>query len=34
MFSMGRNQSLINKHKKLGWSVDKIKSHELVKKIN
>lgn len=34
MFSIGRNQGLINKHKKLGWSVDKIKSHELIKKIN
>ena len=32
MFSIGRNQNLINKHKKLGWSVDNTKSHELVKK--
>jgi len=34
MFSIGRNQNLINKHKKLGWSVDNTRSHELVKKIN
>tara|TARA_R100000935_G_scaffold40403_1_gene61939 strand:+ start:49 stop:459 length:411 start_codon:yes stop_codon:yes gene_type:complete len=34
MFSIGRNQNLINKHKKLGWSVDNTKSQELVKKIN
>ncbi len=33
MFSIGRNKSLINSHKKLGWTVDKDPSHELIKKI-
>jgi len=33
MFSIGRNKSLINSHEKLGWTVDKDPSHELIKKI-
>lgn len=31
MFSIGRNQSLINIHKKIGWEVDKKQSYELLK---
>jgi len=31
MFSIGRNKSLINMHKKIGWKVDKKQSHELLK---
>ena len=31
VFSIGRNKNLIDKHKKLGWSIDKKPSHELVK---
>lgn len=33
MFSIGRNQSLINTHKKLGWDVDNKSSYEIAKKI-
>lgn len=33
MFSIGRNQSLINTHKKLGWDVDNKASYEIAKKI-
>ena len=33
MFSIGRNKSLINIHKELGWNVDNKSSHELVKNI-
>ena len=33
MFSIGRNQSLINTHKKLGWNVDNKSSYEIAKKI-
>ena len=33
MFSIGRNQSLINTHKKLGWDVDNKPSYEIAKKI-
>jgi hypothetical protein len=31
MFSIGRNQSLINIHKKIDWKVDKKQSYELLK---
>jgi len=31
VFSIGRNQKLIDTHEKLGWNVDKTPSHELVK---
>ena len=31
MFSIGRNSSLIDTHKKLGWHVDKKPSYEIVK---
>ena len=31
MFTIGRNQKLINKHKELGWQVDKKPSYEIVK---
>lgn len=34
MFSIGRNQSLINIHKKLNWVVDTKESYEITKKIN
>lgn len=34
MFSIGRNNQLIETHKKLGWHVDKKPSHELVKILN
>jgi hypothetical protein len=30
-FTMGRNKSLINIHKQLGWTVDEDPSHEIVK---
>ena len=33
MFSVGRNQHLINTHKKLGWFVDKKPSYEIVKNL-
>ena len=33
MFSIGRNQNLINTHKKLGWDVDNKPSYEIAKKI-
>jgi len=33
MFSIGRNQSLINTHKKLGWDIDNKPSYEIAKKI-
>lgn len=33
MFSIGRNRHLIETHKKLGWTVDKDPSHELIKNI-
>ena len=33
MFSIGRNESLINIHEELGWNVDDKSSKELVKKI-
>lgn len=34
MFSIGRNQSLINIHKKLNWVVDTKESYEITKQIN
>jgi len=34
IFSIGRTNSLIDTHKKLGWVVDNKPSHEIVKKIN
>lgn len=34
MFSIGRNKSLINIHKKLNWSIDEKASYEITKKIN
>ena len=33
MFSVGRNQHLINTHKKLGWFVDEKPSYEIVKNL-
>jgi len=33
MFSIGRNKHLIETHKKLGWTVDKNPSYEIIKKI-
>ena len=33
IFSIGRNKSLIETHKKLNWTVDKKPSHELIKKL-
>lgn len=33
MFSIGRNKHLIKTHEKLGWTVDKDPSHELIKNI-
>ena len=33
MFSIGRNQKLIETHKKLGWFVDDRSSHELTKNL-
>ena len=34
VFSIGRNNSLINIHKELGWFVDEKPSHEIFKLIN
>jgi len=34
MFTIGRNKSLIEIHKKLNWMVDKKPSYEITKKIN
>jgi hypothetical protein len=34
IFSIGRTNSLIDTHKKLGWVVDNKPSHEIIKKIN
>lgn len=33
VFTIGRNKSLINKHKELGWTVDENPSHEIVKNL-
>jgi hypothetical protein len=33
ILSIGRSKSLIDKHKKLGYTVDSNPSHEIVKKI-
>ena len=33
MFSIGRNKYLIETHKKLGWTVDKDPSYEIIKNI-
>tara|TARA_R110000803_G_scaffold109005_3_gene177343 strand:- start:2292 stop:2702 length:411 start_codon:yes stop_codon:yes gene_type:complete len=33
MFSIGRNNSLINTHKKMGWNVDNKPSYEISKKL-
>ena len=33
MFSIGRNKHLIETHKKLGWTVDKKPSYEIIKNI-
>jgi len=33
MFTIGRNQNLIKKHKKLGWFVDSKPSYEITKKL-
>ena len=33
IFSIGRNENLINTHKKLGWNVDEKPSHELLKNL-
>tara|TARA_R100001460_G_scaffold106770_1_gene154606 strand:+ start:54 stop:458 length:405 start_codon:yes stop_codon:yes gene_type:complete len=33
MFSIGRNKHLIETHRKLGWTVDKSPSYELIKNI-
>lgn len=33
IFSIGRNKSLINVHKKLNWTVDNSPSHEMVKNL-
>ena len=33
MFSIGRNKHLIETHRKLGWTVDKSSSYELIKNI-
>lgn len=33
IFSIGRNKKLIDTHKKLGWSVDKKPSYEIVKNL-
>jgi len=33
MFSIGRNNSLINTHKKMGWNVDDKPSYEISKKL-
>ena len=34
MFTIGRNKSLIKKHKELGWHVDDKPSYEIVKTLN
>jgi len=34
MFSIGRNEQLMETHKKLGWEVDSKPSHEIVKTLN
>ena len=34
IFSIGRNKHLVETHKKLGWSVDKKSSYEIIKKLN
>ena len=34
MMSISRSKSLLNIHEKLGWNIDKIASHEMVKIIN
>ena len=34
MFTIGRNKSLIKKHKELGWHVDDNPSYEIVKTLN
>jgi len=34
IFSIGRNKSLMETHKKLGWLVDDTTSHEMTKVIN
>ena len=33
MFSIGRNESLINTHKKMGWSINDKPSYELIKRL-
>tara|TARA_R100001086_G_scaffold198320_1_gene114655 strand:- start:423 stop:833 length:411 start_codon:yes stop_codon:yes gene_type:complete len=33
MFTIGRNNKLINKHKELGWHVDEKPSYEILKKL-
>jgi len=33
MFSIGRNKHLLNTHEKLGWTVDKNPSYEIIKKL-
>lgn len=33
MFSIGRNEHLMNTHRKLGWFVDKKPSHEMLKNL-
>tara|TARA_Y100001938_G_scaffold150774_1_gene243345 strand:+ start:6904 stop:7314 length:411 start_codon:yes stop_codon:yes gene_type:complete len=33
VFSIGRNKSLIETHKRLGWKVDEKPSHEIIKNI-
>tara|TARA_R110000824_G_scaffold41286_1_gene122976 strand:+ start:10948 stop:11361 length:414 start_codon:yes stop_codon:yes gene_type:complete len=34
VFSIGRNKHLIQTHERLGWSIDKKPSYEIIKKIN
>ena len=34
MFTIGRSRSLIETHRKLGWTIDEGSSHEITKKIN
>ena len=33
VFTIGRNKSLINLHRKLGWTVDESPSHEIIKNL-
>ena len=33
MFSIGKNKSLIDTHKKMGWSIDDKPSYELIKRL-